>query len=133
LEKQKKYYFQKKDGEVIKLGNPSRTNFMMINPDTTETKQFSMGITEIDGESSVPSHIHPNEEEILFCYQGKGFITVDEVEYSFKKGATIFVPKDMPHSFRNPYGGKLCYTWVFSPPGFEKALRERVKNLQNMQ
>lgn len=123
-----KRVFVKQDSEVAQLRSPDRTNYIMIDPTKTDTKNFAMGITEMSGNSKIAAHAHDNEEEILFIYEGKGLIEIEGKKYSLEKGVAVFVPVGCRHSFINAQKEKLCWVWVFSPPGYEKLIKQKARN-----
>ena len=77
----KKRVFRKEDGERLQFKGPDRTVHLIVEPASSDTKEFLMGIVEVPPGSSIPYHAHTGEEEIMFVYEGRGFATVDGKEY----------------------------------------------------
>jgi len=48
---------------------------------------------------------------------------LDDVPRPFEKGATIFIPKNSWHGFKNP-DHELLLLWIVSPAGLEGFFRE---------
>jgi quercetin dioxygenase-like cupin family protein len=66
-----------------------------------------------------PPHIHRREDETFQVLEGEYEFTVDDKSFVARKGATIFAPRGIPHTYR--YLGKtpgrlMC---VITPAGFE--------------
>jgi quercetin dioxygenase-like cupin family protein len=71
-----------------------------------------------------PPHIHHGEDEMFYVIEGKFEITVDGKSHVAGVGGVAFLPKDVPHSFKNvgDKDGRLLITVV--PGGFEKFFEE---------
>jgi quercetin dioxygenase-like cupin family protein len=66
-----------------------------------------------------PPHIHHREDETFQVLEGEYEFTVADKTFTAKKGATIFAPRGIPHTYRymgTTPGGLLC---VITPAGFE--------------
>jgi quercetin dioxygenase-like cupin family protein len=66
-----------------------------------------------------PPHIHSREDETFQVLEGEYEFTVDGKSFVAKKGATIFAPRGMPHTYRylgQARGRLMC---VITPAGFE--------------
>lgn len=66
-----------------------------------------------------PPHIHTREDETFQILEGEYEWTVGEKTFIAKKGATIFAPRGIPHTYR--YAGQtpgrlMC---IITPSGFE--------------
>ncbi len=48
---------------------------------------------------SVPTHIHPGEDEMLYVLDGELNGFCDEDRWTAVTGSFVFVPRDRPHSF----------------------------------
>ena len=119
------YFFRKEDAEVVRIeGDAPRTLYPLIEPKAINTERFAMGVEEIDPHSEIPTHSHSEAEELIFVFggEGKGFVG-DEVA-ELKPGVAIFIPPKVEHRFVNTGDEPLWITWTFSPPGFEKQVRQ---------
>ena len=67
-----------------------------------------------------PPHIHHREDETFQVLEGEYEITCDGKTFIARKGATIFAPRGVPHSYRYVGGtpGRLMVT--LTPAGFER-------------
>ncbi len=45
-----------------------------------------------------PFHVHPNDDEVIFCVEGRGAITFDDrADVPLKPGTLINLPAGLPH------------------------------------
>ncbi|MFD2942461.1 cupin domain-containing protein [Flavobacterium notoginsengisoli] len=49
---------------------------------------------------SIPLHVHANEDEIFRILEGEMEFTVEGITSKLKTGDTIFLPRQIPHSFK---------------------------------
>ena len=74
-----KYFFSKDEAEVVRIeGEAPRTLYPCVEPGTTGTRQFSMGLQQVDPHSRIPLHSHDEAEEILFVIGGRATATVGD-------------------------------------------------------
>lgn len=71
-----------------------------------------------------PPHIHQREEETFQVLEGEYEFTVGEKTFVAQKGATIFAPRGIPHTYRylGKTPGRLMCT--ITPAGFEGFFEE---------
>ena len=71
-----------------------------------------------------PPHIHHREDETFQILEGEYEFTVGGKTFTAQKGATIFGPRGIPHSFRcaGKTPGRLMVT--LTPAGFEQFFEE---------
>ena len=71
-----------------------------------------------------PSHIHHREDETVQVIEGEYEFTCGEKKFAASKGATIFAPRDVPHSYRcvSRMPGRLLVT--HTPAGLEEFFEE---------
>jgi mannose-6-phosphate isomerase-like protein (cupin superfamily) len=71
-----------------------------------------------------PPHIHHREDEIFQILEGEYEWTVGGKTFVARKGATIFAPREVPHTYRylgQTPGRLMC---VITPSGFEGFFEE---------
>jgi quercetin dioxygenase-like cupin family protein len=71
-----------------------------------------------------PPHIHHREDETFQVLEGEYEWTVGGKTFTAKKGATIFAPRGVPHTYRylgRAPGRLMC---VITPSGFEEFFEE---------
>ena len=71
-----------------------------------------------------PSHIHHREDETFQILEGEYEFAVAGQTLTARKGATIFAPRGIPHTYRclGPVPGRLLC--VITPAGFEGFFEE---------
>lgn len=119
-----KYFFSKDEAEVVRIeGEAPRTLYPCVEPGTTGTRQFSMGLQQVDPHSKIPLHSHDEAEEILFVIGGRAIATVGDETVEIVPGSVVFIPPKTNHGFVNDEDEPLWLTWTFSPQGFEGYIR----------
>lgn len=121
-----RHIFTKQDSERREAqdGHP-RSVHIMVEPATAGSAHLAMGLEAVDPGSQIPVHVHPEAEEILFVYAGRGRARVGDREVEVGPETVIFVPKGTPHGLVNTSGGPVQLTWTFSPPGAHEKFRQR--------
>ena len=71
----------------------------------------------------IPVHRHLHMDEAFYVLEGGGVLTLNDVRHPFEKGATIFIPKNSWHGFRNP-DQELLLLWMVTPTGLDAFFRE---------
>ena len=46
-----------------------------------------------------PLHVHPSQDEIFYVLEGEYYFQVGEGKYPLRKGDSIFLPRQVPHSW----------------------------------
>ncbi|MBX2846583.1 MAG: cupin domain-containing protein [Saprospiraceae bacterium] len=79
--------------------------------------------TLIEGEGTpgfgVPPHVHEFEDEIFWILEGEMEFTVGEITSTLKAGDTIFLPRNIPHSFNVIGTKKSKCLMMITPAGLE--------------
>jgi quercetin dioxygenase-like cupin family protein len=81
---------------------------------TVDGSRCSIGVVELDPDSVVPEHSHPNEQLGLVIRGSVSFRVGDE-ERVLGPGGTWSIPPDVPHEVRTGPDGAVVID-VFSPP-----------------
>jgi len=76
--------------------------------------QESIAIVRINSGSTVPSHIHQNEDDNLYILAGSGKMKVADELYDLKKGVQITVPAGIKHEIFDVTVELLIYN-IFVP------------------
>lgn len=86
----------------------------------------SLSVVEVQDEpgSGPPPHIHHREDETFHVLDGEYEFTIGEETLKLAKGATVFAPRQIPHTFRcvGQAAGRLLVT--MTPAGFEGFFEE---------
>ncbi|MFE7439637.1 cupin domain-containing protein [Streptomyces chartreusis] len=67
-----------------------------------------------------PLHTHTREDESFLCLAGRLEVTLGDSVYVMEHGDYMYLPRDVPHAFRNPYGEESRVISVVSPAGLER-------------
>ncbi|MFF7635918.1 cupin domain-containing protein [Kitasatospora sp. NPDC008050] len=67
-----------------------------------------------------PPHLHTREDESFICLAGRLDVRLGDEEFVLEHGDYLFLPRDVVHAFRNPYGEESRVISVVSPAGLEK-------------
>src|SRR3984893_54597 len=78
---------------------------------------LAMGIQVIAPGGYVREHSQTPNQEILFCFEGKGTVLVDGVPHPFVPGTTVYAGPGVRHKIINDGPGELKMTWTHLPPG----------------
>ncbi|MBD1395083.1 cupin domain-containing protein [Mucilaginibacter glaciei] len=63
-----------------------------------------------------PLHVHPNQDEMFFILEGKFLFQVGEDQYYLTKGDSIFLPRNVPHTFAQLTDSGQVF-FLFQPAG----------------
>jgi quercetin dioxygenase-like cupin family protein len=55
--------------------------------------------TSLSPGKGTPLHIHPFQDEIFYVLEGEYYFQVGEQKHSLRKGDSIFLPRQVPHSW----------------------------------
>jgi quercetin dioxygenase-like cupin family protein len=80
-------------------------------------ENLSMGVQVIAPGGYVREHSHTPNEEILFCFAGRGTIIVDGVPHPLVPGTTVYAGPGVKHKIINDGPDELKMTWTYLPPG----------------
>ncbi|MFE9686651.1 cupin domain-containing protein [Streptomyces sp. NPDC006285] len=67
-----------------------------------------------------PLHTHTREDESFICLTGRLDVTLGDREFVLEQGDYLYLPRDVPHAFRNPYAEESRVISVVSPAGLER-------------
>ena len=89
----------------------------------TGSNNLVLGTQQVTLAAGIPIHRHFEMDEAFYVLEGSGTVILDDVPHAFDKGATIFIPKNSWHGFKNP-DHELLLLWVVTPPGLDGFFRE---------
>jgi quercetin dioxygenase-like cupin family protein len=89
----------------------------------TGSDNLAMGTQQVMVRSGIPIHRHLRMDEAFYVLEGSGIFLLDDVQHSFQKGGTIFIPRNSWHGFENP-DHELLLLWIVSPAGLDGFFRE---------
>ena len=115
--------------KVVHAGDGMRLNvrgivfsYKAVGEDTEGRYALTEGI--VPPHHGAPEHIHHREDETFQILEDEYEWTVGEKQFVAKKGATIFAPRELPHTYRSlgkTPGRLMC---VITPAGFEGFFEE---------
>jgi mannose-6-phosphate isomerase-like protein (cupin superfamily) len=71
-----------------------------------------------------PPHIHEREDETFYVVEGEYEFVCDGKSFPLKKGATIFAPRGLVHSYKNIGATPAKLLMMITPAGFEEFFEE---------
>ena len=108
------------DGELVYIGrDPVR---IKISPEAKGP--FGMITQDVSPGTTIPVHLHENEDEVIFIQDGIGEATLGDRTVALAKGSTLFVPRGTWHGGRNTGSSSLLWIAIYTPSGFEGYFRE---------
>jgi len=90
---------------------------------TVDGEQCSFGVVELDPDSVVPEHRHPNEQ-LGIVVSGSVRFRVGDEERELAPGGTWHIPPNVPHEVTTGPAGAVVLD-VFAPPREDWAALER--------
>ena len=94
-------------------------SIVKLSPKHAGPDNLAMGIQIIAPGGYVREHSHTPNQEILFCFAGKGTIIVDGVPHPFVPGTTVYAAPGVRHKIINDGPDELKMTWTYLPPGLD--------------
>ncbi|WP_304049904.1 cupin domain-containing protein [Jatrophihabitans endophyticus] len=71
------------------------------------------------GVNGPPPHIHTREDESFICLAGKLEVSLGGEDFVLEHGDYLYLPRDVVHTFRNPFDEEARVISVVSPAGLE--------------
>src|SRR5262245_10105979 len=83
-----------------------------------------MGMEDLKAGQAIPPHRHLHAAEIVFVHKGSALVTLGEREALVREGGTVYIPKNVRITLKNPGPERLTIVFIFPRPGFEDYLRD---------
>ena len=114
--------------------------YMLPSREGTQIAAIGLGITmKTDGKSThdayslfeyavpagingPPPHLHTREDESFICLAGRLDVMLGGEDFVLEPGDYLYLPRDVVHTFRNPYDDEARVISVVSPAGLEALL-----------
>jgi quercetin dioxygenase-like cupin family protein len=74
----------------------------------------TLGLCRIEPGKCNPAHYHPNCEELLYVWSGRGRHLLDETWMAVRPGTTVRIPAGVKHQLRNEGDEVLVCVIAFS-------------------
>lgn len=100
--------------QVVPL--PGRTWHAYLDPRTSAARQVSMGVSVFPPGSRPEGHVHPAEEETIYCLAGHGRIVTPDGVAEVEPGVMVHVMPGTFHATEADEPDGLELLCLFSPP-----------------
>jgi quercetin dioxygenase-like cupin family protein len=79
--------------ELIKYSREARVNQPLL-----DSKDFVTRMNCYEPGQVTPFHVHPNDDEVIFCVEGRGAITFEaRADVPMVAGSLVSLPAGLPH------------------------------------
>src|SRR5690242_13203680 len=122
-DKGSKFVLQPDEGTSYWQAKPGNDYITIkISPDNCTSNLVTMGVQVVAPDGCyVREHWHSRNEEILFCFEGRGTIVVDGERHAFVPGTTAYLGRWVKHKIINDAQEEpLKFTWTYLPPGLDQ-------------
>ena len=97
--------------------------FIKVDPATTGSQHMVLGSSDLPPGDAIGVHRHLQEDEIIVITRGTARVQLGQQFVTASAGATVFIPQGTCIGVTNVGADTLSNFFVFSSPGFERALR----------
>src|SRR5438270_1660668 len=97
--------------------------FIKVDPTNTGSRRMVLGSSELPPGDAIGVHRHLQEDEIIVITRGTARVQLGKEFVTASAGATVFIPQGTCIGVTNVGVDTLSNFFVFSSPGFERALR----------
>ena len=74
--------------------------------------------------AGVPLHVHAHDDELHVVLEGTVAMRCGDRDFAAASGTVAFLPRRVPHAFRNPGDAPARLLTVFTPGGFDDVVAE---------
>lgn len=110
-------------GEERVLRGGAASLFIKVDPISTGSETLMVGYSDLSPGDAIGVHRHLQEDEVMVITRGTGRVQLGSEFHTATVGATVFIPRGTCIGLTNVGPDTLSNFFVFSAPGFEKALR----------
>jgi quercetin dioxygenase-like cupin family protein len=111
-------------GEKRFLRGGTTPLFIKVDPTNTGSRRMVLGSSDLPPGDAISVHRHLQEDEIIVITRGTARVQLGKQFTTASAGATVFIPQGTCIAVTNVGSDTLSNFFVFSSPGFERALRE---------
>jgi quercetin dioxygenase-like cupin family protein len=102
--------------EAEQVPLPGRVWHSYFGPHNSDARQVSMGVSVYPPGSTPAGHVHPAEEETIYCAAGRGRIVTSDGTADVEPGVVVHVPPGTFHATEADGPEPLELVCLFSPP-----------------
>lgn len=102
--------------EAEQVPLPGRIWHSYFGPHNSDARQVSMGVSVFPAGSKPTGHVHPAEEETIYCISGRGRIVTPDGVAEVEGGVVVHVPPGTFHATESDGPEPLELLCLFSPP-----------------
>ncbi|MDP2350349.1 MAG: cupin domain-containing protein [Chloroflexota bacterium] len=102
--------------EAEQVPLPGRIWHSYFGPHNSDARQVSMGVSVFPAGSKPTGHVHPTEEETIYCIAGRGRIVTSDGVAEVEGGVVVHVPPGTFHATEADGPEPLELLCLFSPP-----------------
>jgi quercetin dioxygenase-like cupin family protein len=110
-------------GEKRFLRGGTAPLLIKIDPTNTGSRRMVLGSSDLPPGDAIGVHRHLQEDEIIVITRGTARVQLGRQFMTASAGATVFIPQGTCIGVTNVGSDTLSNFFVFSAPGFERALR----------
>lgn len=100
-----------------------RPLWLKVDPQTTGSRSFSVGMEDLPPGDSIGVHKHLLEDEVVFVYRGQLRVTLGDSVHPAEAGGLVSIPRGTWIGFHVVGPDTATIVFMFNTPGFEKCLR----------
>jgi mannose-6-phosphate isomerase-like protein (cupin superfamily) len=89
-----------------------RDTYYLIDPQSSPSKNLTMGYTVIHPTGKTTGHAHDDMEEVYYILTGKGRMVIGDDEFPIQAGDAFYVPFGAYHVTHNTGNQPLAMVWV---------------------
>ena len=111
-------------GEKRFLRGGTAPLLIKVDPKSPGSRRMVLGSSDLPPGDAIGLHRHLQEDEIIVITRGTARVQLGKQLVTASAGATVFIPQGTCIGVTNVGPETLSNFFVFSSPGFERALRE---------
>ena len=85
---------------------------------------FDTGVQAVAAGCYVREHKHPEQEELIFVFEGRGTAVLDGEETPLTKGSVVYIGKNRRHMFKADPDSELHFFYKLWPGGLDGFFRQ---------
>ena len=95
---------------------PTASMIIKVDERNGGSTDFFVGYEEIAPGNAIPTHLHPEYDEILIVHEGQGLARLGSEERAVTAGALIYIPPNTRVSLKNTGSRILSLFFIFPKP-----------------